>query len=109
MIRLTEPAEKEVARLASKHQNSNVFFRLGVKQGGCCNLCYTMEFDDKVGPGDRIFECNSIQVAIDKGHLNYLEGLTLDYSEDLMGGGFRFKNPLATTACGCGNSFAVEG
>jgi iron-sulfur cluster assembly accessory protein len=66
-----------------------------------------MEFEQEYQPQDLIYECNGIQVVIAPANLPYIDGLTLDYSEDLMGGGFRFHNPNAIQTCGCGNSFAI--
>ncbi|MDY6802602.1 MAG: iron-sulfur cluster assembly accessory protein [Cyanobacteriota bacterium] len=108
MIHLSSAAEKEIARLLTKQDNPKNLFRLGVKKGGCCQFSYAMEFDKEVRPSDKVFEFDTVRVVVDGDHLNYFDDLTLDYSEDLMGGGFRFKNNLATTTCSCGNSFAIE-
>jgi iron-sulfur cluster assembly accessory protein len=108
MIIMSPAAEKEIARLLAQQQNQKNLFRLGVKQGGCCQFSYVMEFDREVRPSDRVFDLDTVRVVVDTDHLNYFDGLTLDYSEDLMGGGFRFKNPMAVTTCNCGNSFTVD-
>ncbi|NEP41041.1 MAG: iron-sulfur cluster assembly accessory protein [Okeania sp. SIO2H7] len=108
MIHLSQAAEKEIARLSAKQHHPENLFRLGVKKGGCSEMCYVMEFDRQTRPSDRVFEFDTIKVVVDADHLNYFDGLVLDYSEDLMGGGFRFKNPMAITTCSCGNSFAVD-
>lgn len=68
---------------------------------------YNMEFVAEPQPSDVRCEPMGLQVAIDADSVPQLDGLTLDYTEDLMGGGFRFHNPNATQICGCGNSFAV--
>ncbi|MBF2003951.1 HesB/IscA family protein [Chlorogloeopsis fritschii PCC 9212] len=107
MINLTQAATSEIQRLRSKQQ-SNLLFRLAVKPGGCSGWYYDMSFDETVKPGDRTFECHGISVIVDAESWNYLNGLTLDYSEDLMGGGFRFHNPQASATCGCGNSFSIS-
>lgn len=107
MIHLSKAALAEVKRLHSKQQHPDVLFRLGVQIGGCSGLYYTMEFDCQVKPDDRVYECDGIRVVVDRHKLDYINGLSLDYSQDLMGGGFRFHNPNATNSCGCGNSFDV--
>lgn len=107
MINLSEAAVQEIVRLRSKHQNSNALFRLKLKSGGCCSFCYIMEFDEQLASNDRVYECGKVKVVVDSEQLNYLNGLTLDYSEDLMGGGFRFNNPNAKATCGCGSSFSI--
>ena len=70
-------------------------------------VCYTMQFDTQQDSNDRVYDYGQVKVVVDSLQLNYLNGLILDYSEDLMGGGFRFNNPNAKVACGCGNSFSV--
>lgn len=106
MIHLSPAAVSEIGRLQSKQQ-PNILFRLTVKPGGCSEWFYDMSFDEAVKFGDQVFDLSGILVVIDTESLNYINGLTLDYSEDLMGGGFRFHNPLAIATCGCGNSFSI--
>jgi iron-sulfur cluster assembly accessory protein len=109
MIRLSTTAANEVKRLQGKHQPSNRgALRLSVQPKGCAGLSYQLDFTDVVEPDDRLFECDSIRVVVSCGSLSYVDGLTLDYSEDLMGGSFRFHNPNAKQTCSCGHSFAVE-
>ncbi|HIK26992.1 MAG: iron-sulfur cluster assembly accessory protein [Oscillatoriaceae bacterium SKW80] len=107
MIQLSPSAVREVTRMKSKHQNPNLFLRLGVERGGCSGLYYTLELDDNLKPDDHVFNCSGLKVAIAAKCLNYIANLTLDYSEDLMGGSFRFHNPQATTKCSCGHSFSM--
>lgn len=108
MIHLSSPAAKEIRRLLSKQLNPNILFRLQVQSGGCSGLFYDMTFDEAVRQGDQVYYCIGIQVVVDAQTLNYVSGLTIDYSEDLMGGGFRFYNPKAIASCGCGNSFSTN-
>lgn len=108
MIHLSRAAINEINRLKGRVSNPDLFCRLGVKPGGCSTLHYTLEFSDKIQPGDHVLECDGVQVAIDQDSLVYLEGLALDYSEDLMGGAFRFHNPNAAQSCDCGNSFSTS-
>ncbi|MFN6515730.1 MAG: HesB/IscA family protein [Nostoc sp. CreGUA01] len=107
MIHLSPAAASEIVRIKSKQQ-PNVLFRLAVKPGGCSGLFYDMSFDQAIKLGDQVFQLDEIQVIIDSKSLNQLNGLTLDYSEDLMGGGFRFHNPQAIATCTCGNSFSIS-
>lgn len=108
MIQLSPSAAAEVKRLRSKRQESELRLRLGVQSSGCSGLSYAMDLDHQLQAGDRVYESDGIQIVIDDASLNYLEGLVIDYSEDLMGGGFRFHNPNAGQTCGCGNSFALR-
>jgi iron-sulfur cluster assembly accessory protein len=108
MITLSQAATDEIRRLQTKRQQQQARLRLGVKPGGCADLYYTLEFDDGVSSSDRVYDCQGITVVVDEASIKHLTNLTLDYSEDLMGGGFRFYNPNATETCGCGNSFRVK-
>jgi iron-sulfur cluster assembly accessory protein len=67
-----------------------------------------MTLDLAMRPDDQLFNCDGVQVVVDAQSISAIAGLTLDYSEDLMGGGFRFHNPNALQTCGCGNSFSLS-
>lgn len=108
MIHLNAAAIGEIQRMQLKHPQPPAFFRLSVQAGGCADLSYVLELTEALTPTDRVFNCEGIQVAVDAQSWPYLAGLSLDYAEDLMGGGFRFHNPNATSSCGCGNSFTVD-
>lgn len=109
MIELSKAAAAEVQRLKVKQKKPNALFRLGVKPGGCAGgMYYTLEFDEAAQPADEIYESKGLQVVVAAETLNYIDGLAIDYSEDLMGGGFRFHNPKATKSCGCSNSFSID-
>jgi iron-sulfur cluster assembly accessory protein len=107
MIQLSPAAVSEVLRLRNKRKTSDLFLRLGVQPSNCLTLSYTIDFDQTIQPGDQVYECGHLQVVVGADSLAYIDGLALDYSEDLMGGGFRFHNPNAQQTCGCGNSFSV--
>lgn len=108
MIELSKAAAEEIKRLQFKRKNSERRLRIGVQKGGCADLYYILDFDEAIHPGDRVYDREGISVVVDEQSLNAIADLTLDYSEDLMGGGFRFHNPQAVETCGCGNSFRVE-
>ena len=108
MIRLSTTASNEVKRLQGKHsKSSREALRISVQPKGCAGLSYQLDFTESVEPDDQLFECDSIRVVVGCNSLAYINGLTLDYSEDLMGGSFRFHNPNAKQTCSCGHSFAV--
>jgi iron-sulfur cluster assembly protein len=107
MIQIRPAALRELNRLRAKQQ-PQALFRLSVQPGGCSDWLYHLSFDDAIHSEDQVWECHGIQVVIAQQALSYVNGLTLDYSEDLMGGGFRFHNPNAVEHCGCGNSFSVD-
>ena len=106
MIQLSQAAITEIERLQLKHPPHSLL-RLTIKSGGCSGWFYDMSFDQTLKAEDRLFDLNPIKVVIDEDSFNYVNGLALDYSEDLMGGGFRFHNPQATATCGCGISFSM--
>ncbi|MCU0565251.1 MAG: iron-sulfur cluster assembly accessory protein [Oculatellaceae cyanobacterium Prado106] len=105
MIRLSQTAIAEIHRMQAKQPTAQ--FRLGVQPGGCAEFYYTLDLVDAIAPNEQILDCSGMQVIVPIQSIPYLDGLTLDYSEDLMGGGFRFDNPHAVSSCGCGNSFAI--
>ncbi|MFM5892745.1 MAG: HesB/IscA family protein [Dolichospermum sp.] len=106
MIHLSPAAIHEIGRLKAK-QPSDILFRLHVKSGGCADWFYDLAFDTTVQSHDQVLELHDIHLVIDSQSLNYINGLSIDYSEDLMGGAFRFHNPQATSTCSCGNSFSI--
>lgn len=108
MIELSSSAIAEIQRLRTRHTNSSAFFRLKVESGGCAGLAYLTKFDTQIASNDRILDCNGIQIAIDTQSASYLDNLTIDFSEDLMGGSFRFHNPNAKKSCDCGISFSMN-
>jgi len=84
------------------------FLRISVISGGCSGSTYSAAIDDTPGDDDTVvYEEGDFRVVADRNSVSYLAGLTVDYSDDLVQSGFRFKNPLAVKSCGCGASFAA--
>lgn len=108
MIHLSYAASSEVSRLRAKRNDPQLLFRLSAQPSSCLELSYGMTFDATIHSNDHVFDCNGMQVIVDAQSLPAIDGLTLDYSEDLMGGGFRFHNPNAVQSCGCGNAFSLH-
>ncbi len=107
IISLTDSALKEVKRLINVQGIEEGGLRLGVKGGGCSGLSYTINFDDKIGQYDQVYEIDGVKVIVDAKSAIYLQGTQLDYQKDLMGGNFKFLNPNANKTCGCGESFSA--
>lgn len=108
MILISDTAKEQVKKLIEQQGKSGVFLRVGVKGGGCSGLTYDVKLDDKMNEFDRTFEFkDGIKVVCDTKSFVYLDNMTVDFSSDLVGGGFRFVNPNATGSCGCGTSFSV--
>lgn len=107
VITLTAAAIKEVKRLINVQGLTEGGLRLGVKGGGCSGLSYTINFDEKVGPYDQVYDIEGVKVIVDAKSAIYLQGTQLDYQKDLMSGSFKFVNPNANKTCGCGESFSA--
>jgi len=116
MIELTESAAKEVTRIIEQQREAAskkgdkpqpLYLRVGVKGGGCSGFGYTLDLTDIKTEYDESSVQHGVEVICDPKSLIYMEGTTVDFRDELMGRGFVFKNPNATTTCGCGQSFAV--
>ncbi len=108
MIEISKAAIAEIKRMQTVRQQTDSKFRLGLSSGGCKDFYYTIDLEEQIEADDRVYEVGGVSVLIDCQQLQYLDRIKLDYSEDLMGGGFRFQNPHAISVCGCGNSFSVN-
>jgi iron-sulfur cluster assembly protein len=106
-VSLTETAIKRVRQLIEK-DGGRKFLRLGVKGGGCSGLEYVMRLDETERDGDLRAEFDGVPVAVDPKSAQFLQGATLDFTGQLIGGGFRFDNPNAARGCGCGTSFTPK-
>jgi len=115
MARLVELKQKRDAdpksALGDDPTSVPLVLRMGVRNGGCSGLSYVMDFStsDDIAEEDEVdsYEKEGIQCVVDAKSLLYLYGLELDYSDELIGGGFKFFNPNAEESCGCGSSFGV--
>ena len=112
-ILITHDAIEQISTLL-KNQTDKKALRVGVRSGGCSGMSYTMDFieEDKINSDDKIYDYSlsseqSFKVVCDPKSLLYIYGMQLDFSKDLIGGGFNFVNPNASQTCGCGSSFAV--
>ena len=104
IITLSEAAVKEVKRLINVQGMTEGGLRLGVKGGGCPGLSYTINFDEKIGQYDTVYEIEGIKVIVDTKSAIYLQGTQLDFQKDLLAGAFKFVNPNVKGSCGCGES-----
>lgn len=105
---MTDSALAHVLELRAK-QGGDLCLRVGVRGGGCSGMSYTMDFEDpnNIRPDDEIYDYSGFKVVCDPKSMLYIYGLVLDYSNALIGGGFKFTNPNASQTCGCGTSFAT--
>jgi len=106
-IILTESAASHISEmLVDDTTNTGKSLRVYVEGGGCSGLQYGMIFDE-TRDDDVISEYFGVKVLTDKFSANYLSGCVIDYSDELIGGGFKINNPNAESSCGCGKSFAT--
>jgi iron-sulfur cluster assembly protein len=108
-IILTEVAAREIRTIIEQQEldQDKVRLRVGVKGGGCSGFSYVLDLTENQKETDEVFEQHGIKVICDPKSLLYLGGTTVDFRDEIMGRGFVFNNPNATTSCGCGSSFAV--
>ena len=107
-VTLTERAAEEIRCLLERQGKADAALRVFVSGGGCSGLNYGMAIDDSVEEGDVVYTCYGVKVVVDPLSVNYIQGASVDYVEDMMGGGFKIDNPNAVRSCGCGSSFATE-
>jgi len=106
---LTETAAREIKTIIQQQEldAEKVRLRVGVKGGGCSGFSYVLDLTENERDTDEVFEVSGIKVICDPKSLLYLNGTVIDFKDEIMGRGFVFQNPNATTSCGCGSSFAV--
>lgn len=106
LIKVTEAASKKLDALREREQSGD-FLRVRVTGGGCSGLAYKLKFVEAPKRGDLMVPGQGASLLIDTKSALYLKGMTLDYSDKLVAGGFKFNNPNAKASCSCGESFAV--
>ncbi len=108
VLQITDGAVSKILSLAdSEDDNNSLNLRVYVTGGGCSGFQYGFSFDKVIDEQDTCISKDGANLVIDSLSLQYLEGSTVDYTEDLMGSKFIIKNPNATTTCGCGESFSI--
>jgi len=106
MITLTESAVVKLKDLFVEENNPKLLLRVFVQGGGCSGFQYGFTFDEARNEDD--FEVPAeVPVVVDSMSMQYLQGATIDYREDLMGASFSINNPQAQSTCGCGSSFST--
>jgi len=108
-IILTETAAREVKSIVQQQEldAEKVRLRVGVKGGGCSGFSYLLDLTETQKETDELFEQHGIKIICDPKSLLYLGGTTIDFKDEIMGRGFVFQNPNATSTCGCGSSFSA--
>ncbi len=106
LVRLTEAAGKKVRALIAREQKGD-YLRAAISGGGCNGLSYKLRFAPEPRRGDILVHTAGIPVLVDPKTALYLKGTVIDYSSQLIAGGFKFTNPNAKASCSCGESFSV--
>ena len=108
MITITESAKSKILDLLAEEGNPDLKLRTFVQGGGCSGFSYGFTFDEIMNEDDFEVPLGDSKVLIDAMSMQYLEGASIDYKEDLQGSEFKITNPNAQSTCGCGSSFSVS-
>ncbi len=108
-ITLTSTAADAVQELLAKRELDDLALRVFVSGGGCSGYQYGMALEDNIRETDIVTEQHGVRLVIDDVSINYLDGATVDYVDEVMGSGFKIENPNAVSTCGCGSSFKTSG
>ena len=106
-ITATKSAVKRLKGVMAADKKEDHFLRMSVEGGGCSGMTYKMDFEKQKGEFDKEFESNGLTIICDLKSWLYLKDIEVDYSDDLLNGGFKIKNPNAERTCGCGTSFSA--
>ena len=107
VVRLTDAAAERIKAVMAKADRPIAAVRVGVKNGGCAGMSYTMEYAAKINPLDEVVEDKGVRILIDPKAVLFLLGTEMDYRVDKLSAQFVFNNPNQTSTCGCGESVAL--
>jgi len=107
MITITESAKTKILDLLAEENNPDLALRTFVQGGGCSGMSYGFTFDEITNEDDFEVPLEKFRVLVDSASMQYLQGSSIDYKEDIQGSQFVISNPNAQTTCGCGSSFSV--
>jgi iron-sulfur cluster assembly protein len=108
VMRLTEAAADRIKAVMAKAERPIAALRVGVKNGGCAGMSYTMDYAEKIDPRDEVIEDKGVRILIDPKAVLFLLGTEMDYKVEKLSAQFVFNNPNQTGACGCGESVQLE-
>src|SRR5262249_48263405 len=108
VMRLTDAAAERIKAVMAKADRPITAVRVGVKNGGCAGMAYTMEYAETVDPKDEVVEDKGVRILIDPKTVLFLLGTEMDYKVGKLSGQLVFNNPNQTSACGCGESVQLE-
>ena len=108
VVTLTDAAANRVKQIIAKADKPIVGVRVGVKNGGCAGMSYTLEYAESRNPLDEVVEDKGVTILIDPKAVLFLIGTTIDYETTKLSSKFVFNNPNETDACGCGESVTIQ-
>ena len=109
LLSITSAAATKLQALLAEKSIPDYGLRVFVAGGGCSGLQYGMAFEQHAREYDAVVDAHGVKLYLDPTSAQYLMGSTIDYVDNLMGGGFRIDNPNAVATCGCGHSFRTQG
>ncbi|MBV9548697.1 MAG: iron-sulfur cluster assembly accessory protein [Alphaproteobacteria bacterium] len=106
-IRLTDAAAARIAEIMAGAEGKYLGVRVGVTNGGCAGMSYTMAYAEEVSPFEEVVEEKGVKIFIDPKAILFLVGTEMDFVQEKLGARFVFNNPNQTAACGCGESVSI--
>jgi len=107
VIRLTDAAAARIHDIMKTSEGRYIGVRVGVKNGGCAGMSYTMDYAETHEPLDEVVEDKGVRILVDPKAVMFLVGTEMDYKRDKLAARFIFTNPNQTEACGCGESVVI--
>ena len=107
VVSLTDAAADRIKEIMANSDQNYVGLRVGVENGGCAGMAYTMEYAEEKNPLDELVEDKGVSILIDPKAILFLFGTEMDFQVDKLSSGFVFNNPNQTSACGCGESVTI--
>lgn len=108
VVRLTDAAAGRIKQILAKAERPIAGVRIGVKNGGCAGMSYTMEYAADVAPTDEVVEDKGVRLLVDPKAVLFLLGTEMDFRTEKLSSGFVFTNPNQISACGCGESVQIR-
>ena len=108
VMRLTDAAAERIKALMANAERPIAGLRVGVRNGGCAGMSYTMDYAESAGPMDEVVEDKGVKILIDPKAVLFLLGTEMDWRSDRLQSGFVFNNPNQVGACGCGESVSLR-
>jgi iron-sulfur cluster insertion protein len=106
-MNINASAVDKIRDIIAEESNPNLKLRVFIQGGGCSGFQYGFTLDEVQNEDDFDFDHSGVKVLVDSMSMQYLQGSTIDYRDDISGSSFVINNPQATTTCGCGSSFSV--